>query len=74
MSIKVDNVIKHLEKTGSVKIKLDRASGLSQMTVNKRQKGNYVVGVHPGSRLAMMNLADLRAELIANSIYIESWS
>lgn len=73
MNIKVNNVLNHLEKKGSVTIKMDRASGIHQMTISRRPKGDYVVGVHPGSKLAMINLADLKAELIANSIYIESW-
>lgn len=73
MNIKVNNVLAHLEKKGNVVIKMDRASGVSQMTISRRQKGNYVVGIHPGSKLALVNLADLKAELVANSIYIESW-
>ena len=73
MNIKVNNVLAHLAKNGNVTIKMDRASGVTQLTVSRRQKGDYVVGSHPGSKLAMVNLADLKAELIANSIYIESW-
>lgn len=44
MSIKVDNVIKHLDLKGRVVVKLDRASGLISMTITKTPTGNNVIG------------------------------
>lgn len=72
MSIKADNVIRHIEKNGHATLKLDRASGFTLLTISKR--GNdYVVGYQPGSMIKRINRADLRAMLVENAIYVESW-
>lgn len=74
MSIKVDNVIKHLDSKGRVVVKLDKASGFISMTITKTRVGNNVIGSTPGSRLTNATDADVRATLEANSIYIDAWS
>lgn len=74
MSIKVENIIKHLNVKGSVVIKMDKSSGFVSMTVTKARNGNNVIGSTPGSRLVNATDADVRATLEANSIYINSWS
>ena len=72
MKAKTALILAHLDANGKVTVKLDRASGLSTLTITKR-KGGYVVGTIPGDRLTSANLADIKATLIANSIYVESW-
>lgn len=72
MNAKTNLILAHLENNGKVTIKLDRASGISTMTITKRKSG-FVVGTIPGDKLTAANLADIKATLIANSIYVESW-
>ncbi|AWY08676.1 hypothetical protein [Escherichia phage Eco_BIFF] len=74
MSIKVENIIKHLNAKGRVVIKMDKSSGFISMTLTKAQNGNNVIGSTPGTRLVNATDADVRATLEANSIYINSWS
>lgn len=74
MSIKVENIIKHLESKGRVVIKMDKSSSFISMTVTKTRNGNNVIGITPGSRLLNATGADVRATLEANLIYINSWS
>ncbi|UKS89201.1 hypothetical protein [Escherichia phage CLB_P3] len=74
MSIKVENIIKHLNAKGRVVIKMDKSSGFISMTVTKSRNGNNVIGSTPGSRLVNATDADVRATLESNSIYINSWS
>lgn len=72
MSIKVNNVINHVNKAGRAVLKMDSNSGFYQLTITKR--GNdYLVGEHPGGRVRRYNLADLKAELITHSIYIDGF-
>lgn len=73
MSIKVENIITHLNAKGRVAIKMDKSSGFISMTVTKARNGNNVIGSTPGSRLVNATDADVRATLEANSIYINSW-
>lgn len=72
MNIKAENIIKHLERNGRVIIKMDSSSGIYQMVITKR-KNDYVVGEHPNGILRRATMADIRAALIANSVYIESY-
>lgn len=74
MSIKVENIINHLNAKGRVVIKMDNSSGFISMTVTKTRNGNNVIGRTPGSRLVNATDADVRATLESNSIYINSWS
>lgn len=74
MSIKVENIIKHLNSKGRVVIKMDKSSGFVSVTVTKARNGNNVIGSTPGSRLVNATDAYVRATLEANSIYINSWS
>lgn len=72
MKIKADNAIRHIEKHGRIILKMDSASGFYQLTVTKRGD-EYMVGYQPGSMVKRMNRADLRALLVENSIYVESF-
>lgn len=72
MKAKTALILAHLDKNGKVTVKMDRASGFSVVTITKRA-GGYVIGTIPGGKLTRANVADLKAMLIANSIYIISW-
>ena len=72
MKAKTTLILAHLEKNGKVTVKMDRATGFSVVTITKRA-GGYVVGTIPGDKLTRANIADLKAMLIANSIYIINW-
>ncbi|QVW27774.1 hypothetical protein [Hafnia phage Pocis76] len=72
MNIKAENIIKHVERNGRVILKMDAASGIYQMVITKRTN-DYVVGEHPNGILRRATLADVRAILTANSVYIESY-
>ena len=72
MKAKTALILAHLDKNGKVTVKMDRASGFSVVTITKRARG-YVVGTIPGDKLTRANVADLKAMLIANSIYIINW-
>lgn len=74
MSIKAANVVKHLEAKGRAVVKLDPASGLSSVTITRREFDRYVVGRHPGSIVRSMTRSEVEAMLNSNSIYIKSWS
>lgn len=74
MSIKIENILKHYAVKGKVIVKLDRAAGYHQITINKSRSGNNVVGTIPGARLVNATMVDVRAMLETNSIYINSWS
>lgn len=47
MSVKAQNVVAHIESKGRAIIKLDRAAGVSQITITRREFNRYVVGTHP---------------------------
>lgn len=72
MSIKATNIIKHVDRHGRAILKMDAASGVYQMVITKRAN-DYVVGEHPNGTLRRATLADVRAILTTNSIYIESY-
>lgn len=74
MSIKSANVVKHLEAKGRVIVKLDRASGLTSITITRREFDRFVVGRHPGSIVRSLTRAEVEALLAENSMYIKSWS
>lgn len=74
MSIKVDNIIKHYEAKRRVIVKMDKASGYSSITITKGSRHTNIVGTIPGGKLVNATMADVRAMLETNSIYINSWS
>lgn len=74
MSVKAQNVMMHIEAKGHTVIKLDRAAGVSQITITRREFDRYVVGTHPGSIVRSLNRAEMISLLNDNSIYINSWS
>ena len=74
MSIKIDNILKHYEEHRRVIIKMDRASGLRQVTITKGARHTNIIGSEPGGKLVNATMADVRAMLETNSIFIDSWS
>ena len=74
MSVKDQNVVARIEAKGRAIIKLDRAAGVSQFTITRREFDLYVVGTHPGSITRSLTRAEMVNLLNDNSIYINSWS
>lgn len=74
MSVKVQNVVAHIESKGSAIIKLDRSAGFSKVTITRREFDCYVVGTHPGSIIRSLTRAEMVNLLNDNSLYINSWS
>lgn len=73
MKAKTANIMAHLEKNGSVKIKMDRASGLTQICVTSRRDGSFVVGKTPGSGLTKYSESEVITALETHSMFIVSW-
>lgn len=69
MNVKATNLIRHLEKNGRIILKMDRASGVIQIVIRKLVN-DYAVGTHPDGTIRRANFADVRAMLIANSVYV----
>ena len=73
MSVKAQNVVAHIEAKGRAIIKLDRAAGVSQITITRRQFNRYVVGINPGSIIRSLTRTEMVNLLNDNSLYINSW-
>lgn len=73
MKVKTANIMAHLAKNGSVRVKMDRASGLTQLCVTARRDGSFVVGKTPGSGLTKYSEAEVITALETHSIFIVSW-
>lgn len=74
MKAKVSNVIAHLIKNGKVVVKMDRASGVSRITITKSHSGKYVLCITPpANALKRLEVSEIRDLLEHNSIFIESW-
>lgn len=74
MHVKTNNIMQHIEAHSRAVIKLDRASGYTQVTITKRSGGRYVIGTIPGARLVNATEAEVVALLENNRIYLNSWS
>ena len=74
MSVKVQNVVAHIEAKGRAVIKLERSAGVSQITITRREFDRYVVGTHTGSITRSLTRAEMINLLNNNSLYINSWS
>lgn len=73
MKTKTANIMAHLAKTGAVKVKMDRASGITQLCVTARRDGSFVVGKTPGSGLTKYTEFEVITALETHSMYIISW-
>lgn len=73
MKVKTALVLSRLDVNGRVSIKMDRASGLTNVVVTKRGD-HYVVGRTPGSQLTQFTHEEVVRFLQVNSLYVISWS
>ncbi|ANM45921.1 hypothetical protein BI040_gp33 [Escherichia phage vB_EcoS_NBD2] len=73
MKTKTANIMAHLAKTGAVKVKMDRASGITQLCVTARRDGSFVVGKTPGSGLTRYTEAEVIKALDTHNIFIVSF-
>lgn len=74
MSVKAQNIVAHIKAKGRVLINLDRASGLSKITITRLGFDRYAIGTRPGSIVRSLNRDEMISLLNDNSIYINSWS
>ena len=74
MSVKVQNVVAHIEAKGRATIKLDRSAGVSQINIMRREFDRYVVRANPGSITRSLTRVEMVNMLNDNSLYINSWS
>ena len=72
MKAKTTLIMQHNEKTGNAVIKMDRASGITQATITKRNDG-YALGRVPGAGLKRFTKSEVIALLDNNAIYVISW-
>ena len=69
---KTDSILSVLHAHGRVVLRMNRASGFTQITITK-SKGRYIVGTVPGGRLIPSSLAGVTLTLESNSMFIEGW-
>ncbi|WCR32889.1 hypothetical protein KPP2020_069 [Klebsiella phage KPP2020] len=69
---KTDSILSVLNAHGRVVLRMNRASGFTQITITK-SKGRYIVGTVPGASLVPSSLAGVTLALESNSMFIESW-
>ncbi|UJD05340.1 hypothetical protein PWKp15_00063 [Klebsiella phage PWKp15] len=69
---KTDSILAVLNAHGRVFLRMNRASGFTQITITKA-KGRYIVGTIPGGRLVQSSLAGVTLTLESNSMFIEAW-
>lgn len=70
--LKTDSILAVLNAHGYVVLRMNRASGFTQITITK-SKGRYIVGTVPGGRLIPSSLAGVTLTLESNSMFIEGW-
>ena len=69
---KTDSILAVLNAHGRVVLRMNRASGLTQITITK-SKGSYIIGTVPGGRLVQSSLAGVTLTLESNRMFIEAW-
>lgn len=73
MNCKVMGILALVEKKGRCVVRLDKAAGMTQITITRRPNGAFAVGTVPGSRIVAMNEMQVSVLLTNNRIYIEKW-
>ena len=73
MNCKVMGILALVAKKGRCVVRLDKASGMTQITITKRANGAFAVGTVPGSRVVAMNEMQISVLLTDNRVYIEKW-
>ncbi|URC25594.1 hypothetical protein [Escherichia phage EC167] len=71
-SIKVENIMATVTAHHRVIVRLDKSSGINQLTITEG-KGGYTVGIHPGGKLRKFSEAGLKEMLNEYSFYIQNW-
>lgn len=69
---KTDSILAVLHANGRVVLRMNRASGFTQITITK-SNGRYIVGTVPGGRLVPSSLAGVTLTIESNSMFIEGW-
>lgn len=70
---KTDSILAVLHANGRVILRMNRASGFTQITITKSKDHRYIVGTVPGGRLVPSSLAGVTLTLESNSMFIEGW-
>ena len=73
MNCKVMGILALVQKQGRCVVRLDKASGMTQVTITKRPNGAFAVGTVPGARIVAMNEAQVSLLLTENRMFIEKW-
>lgn len=74
MKVKTQNIMRTIAVKGSATIRMDRASGMTQLVITKKPGATFVVGRTPGSQLERFTESDVINTLENNSLYVISWS
>ena len=67
---KTDSILAVLNAHGRVVLRMNRASGFTQIT---KSKCRYIIGTVPGGRLVQSSLAGVTLTLESNRMFIEAW-
>lgn len=70
--LKTDSILAVLNAHGYVVLRMNRASGFTQITITK-SKGRYIIGTVPGGHLIPSSMAGVTLMLESNSMFIEGW-
>lgn len=74
MKVKTQNIMRHIAVHGQAAIKMDRASGLTQLVITKKPGATFIVGRTPGAGLERFVENEVVATIESLSMFIESWS
>lgn len=74
MKTKVENIMRHIAVHGKAIVKMDKASGVRQITITKNPGAYFTVAQGWTSELSRLVESDVIELLDINSIYIDSWS
>ena len=66
---KTDSILAVLNAHGRVVLRMNRASGFTQITITK-SKGRYIIGAVPGSRLIQSDLDGVTLTLESKRMFI----
>lgn len=73
MKLKTKSILNVVDAHGKAVLKMDRASGLIQLTITKR--GNdYLVGEHPDGKIYKTDQKLLALQLDDFAMFINSWA
>lgn len=71
---KTDSILAVLNAHGRVVLRMNRASGFTQITITRsKSKVRYIIGTVPGGRLVQSSLAGVTLTLELNRMFIEAW-